>query len=426
MSSHNKKEYSKESIIRKKKDKFKIRYLTLEDLEMFNNLLRYAFQVSNNELITLGYEIEEIKQAKSAVLSKAKVLGWFDGEKLASQIAVYPMKMNIHGVIYKMAGVTGVATYPEYSNLGLMNDLMIKSIEIMKKEGQTISVLYPYSTPFYRRKGWEIISDKMSFEIKDTQLPKTITNSGRVERVASDSKDLKELYDKFSHMRHGALIRGDLEWEEYWRWDVDDTIVAIYYDEKDEAKGFLVYVIENDIFHVKEMVYLNFEARLGLWNYISAHFSMVDKVHGYNYTNEPMAFLLEDSEIKETIRPYIMARITDVKAFIINYPFLRKPKNKKINLIIKDNMAKWNNGSFLIYWDEDRNTICKRLNKEYKRNSKDRYIIKMNIQTLTAMLMSYKSPSYLYKIERIESSIKGINLLESIIPKEQVYFSDYF
>ena len=426
MSNHNKKEDSKESIIKKKKDKFKIRYLTLEDLDDFNNLLRYAFQVSNNELITLGYEIDEIKQAKSAVLSKAKVLGWFDGQKLASQIAVYPKKMNIHGVKYKMAAVTGEATYPEYSNLGLMNDLMIKSIENMKKEGQSISVLYPYSIPFYRRKGWEIISDKMSFTIKDTQLPKTITNKGRVERVASDSEDLIELYNKFSYTRHGALIRGDLEWEEYWRWDVDDTIVAIYYDEKDDARGFLVYVIENDVFHIKELVYLDFDARLGLWNYISAHFSMVDKVHGYNYTNEPMAFLLEDSEIKETIRPYIMARITDVKGFINDYPFLRKPKNKKINLIIKDNMAKWNNGSFLIYWDEDRNIVCKKLNKEYKRNGKDRYIIKMNIQTLTTMLMSYKSPSYLYKIGRIESSIKGINLLESIIPKEQVYFSDYF
>ena len=325
-----------------------------------------------------------------------------------------------------MAGVTGVATYPEYSNLGLMNDLMIKSIENMKKEGQTISVLYPYSIPFYRRKGWEIISDKMSFTIKDTQLPKTMTSKGRVERVSTDSDELKELYDKFSHIRHGALIRGDLEWEEYWRWDVDDTIVAIYYDEKEEAKGFLVYVIENDVFHVKEMVYLNFEARLGLWNYISAHFSMVDKVQGYNYTNEPVAFLLEDSEIKETIRPYIMARITDVKGFIANYPFLRKPKNKKINLIIKDNMAKWNNGSFLIYWDENREVVCKRLNKEYKRNGKDRFIVKMDIQTLTTMLMSYKTPSYLYKIGRIESSTKGINLLESIIPKEQAYFSDYF
>lgn len=413
-------------LINKKKKKFKIRYLTLKDLDDFNNLLRYAFQVSNNELITLGYEVDEIKQAKSAVLSKAKVLGWFDGQKLASQIAVYPMKMNIHGVIYKMAGVTGVATYPEYSNLGLMNDLMIKSIENMKKEWQTISVLYPYSIPFYRRKGWEIISDKMSFTIKDTQLPKTMTSKGRVERVSTDSDDLKELYNKFSYARHGALIRGDLEWEEYWRWEVDDTIVALYYNDKNEAEGYLVYVIENDVFHIKEMVYINFEARLGLWNYISAHFSMVDEVKGYNYTNEPIAFLLEDSEIKETIRPYIMARITDVKGFINNYPFLRKPKNKKINLIIKDDMAKWNNASFMIYWNEDKQTVCKRISKEYKRNSKDRYIIKMDIKTLTTMLMSYKSPSYLYKIGRIEATANAIKLLESIIPKEQVYFSDYF
>ena len=392
-----------EDLINKKKKKFKIRYLTLKDLDDFNNLLRYAFQVSNNELITLGYEVDEIKQAKSAVLSKAKVLGWFDGKKLASQIAVYPMKMNIH--------------------------LMIKSIENMKKEGQTISVLYPYSIPFYRRKGWEIISDKMSFTIKDTQLPKTMTSEGRVERVSTDSEDLKELYNKFSYMRHGALIRGDLEWEEYWRWEVDDTIVALYYNDKNEAEGYLVYVIENDVFHIKEMVYLNFEARLGLWNYISAHFSMVDEVKGYNYTNEPIAFLLEDSEIKETIRPYIMARITDVKGFINNYPFLRKPKNKRINLIIKDDMAKWNNASFMIYWNnsnEDKYTVCKRITKEYKRNSKDRYIIKMDIKTLTAMLMSYKSPSYLYKIGRIEATAKAIKLLESIIPKEQVYFSDYF
>lgn len=413
-------------LINKKKKKFKIRYLTLKDLDDFNNLLRYAFQVSNNELITLGYEVDEIKQAKSAVLSKAKVLGWFDGQKLASQIAVYPMKMNIHGVIYKMAGVTGVATYPEYSNLGLMNDLMIKSIENMKKEGQTISVLYPYSIPFYRRKGWEIISDKMSFTIKDTQLPKTMTSKGRVERVSTDSDDLKELYNKFSYARHGALIRGYLEWEEYWRWEVDDTIVALYYNDKNEAEGYLVYVIENDVFHIKEMVYINFEARIGLWNYISAHFSMVDEVKGYNYTNEPIAFLLEDSEIKETIRPYIMARITDVKGFINNYPFLRKPKNKKINLIIKDDMAKWNNASFMIYWNEDKQTVCKRISKEYKRNSKDRYIIKMDIKTLTTMLMSYKSPSYLYKIGRIEATANAIKLLESIIPKEQVYFSDYF
>ena len=33
---------------------------------------------------------------------------------------------------------------------------------------------------------------------------------------------------------------------------------------------------------------------------------MIDKVVGNNYTNEPMAFLLEDSEIQEEIEPYIL------------------------------------------------------------------------------------------------------------------------
>ena len=64
MSVHHNKEDSKSDIIKKKKDKFRIRYLTITDLDDFNNLLRYAFQVSNNELINLGYDADEIKQAR--------------------------------------------------------------------------------------------------------------------------------------------------------------------------------------------------------------------------------------------------------------------------------------------------------------------------------------------------------------------------
>lgn len=60
------------------------------------------------------------------------------------------------------------------------------------------------------------------------------------------------------------------------------------------------------------MFYLDQEARNGLWNFISAHFSMIYWVHGDIYKNEPLAFLIEDSQI-EQIEPYFMARIVDVK-----------------------------------------------------------------------------------------------------------------
>ena len=135
----------------------------MEHLTQFNDLLRYAFQVTYQELLDAGWQEDEIRQSKSPVLQKADVLGWFEEEKLVSQIAVYPMRVNIHGRIFEMGGVTGVATYPEYAGMGLMHELMTRSLQEMRSRGQTISFLYPYSIPFYRKKGWEIVSDKMTF-----------------------------------------------------------------------------------------------------------------------------------------------------------------------------------------------------------------------------------------------------------------------
>ena len=42
------------------------------------------------------------------------------------------------------------------------------------------------------------------------------------------------------------------------------------------------------------------------------------------------------------------------------------------------------------------------------------------------MLMGYRRPSYLRRIEKITACDTAIRLLEGIIPLEQPYFSDYF
>lgn len=81
-------------------------------------------------------------------------MGWFDGDDLISQIAVYPCEVNIHGTPFNMGGVTGVGTYPEYSNLGLMKELIEVALTNMRERNQWISYLYPYNIPYYRRKGF--------------------------------------------------------------------------------------------------------------------------------------------------------------------------------------------------------------------------------------------------------------------------------
>ena len=341
----------------KLEDRLQMRRLTVDDTAQYNALLRYAFQVTDSELASLGWNQKEMERSKKPVLKKTESFGWFDGEKLASQISVYPMQVNLFGTMYNMGGVTGVATYPEYMGRGLMAHLMKKALDNMRENHQCVSMLFPYLIPYYRKKGWEIVSDKMTYTIKDTQLPKHHKVGGMVERVDIDSEDVHRVHDAFSAMRHGALKRNELEWEEYWRWEADDVLVAVYYDANEKPTGYLVYYIANDVFRIKELVYINQEARHGLWNYISAHFSMIDKVVGNNYTNEPMAFLLEDSEIQEEIEPYIMARIVDFEEFIRQYPFDIISIHDDLHFIIDDPIMECNCGDFSLRWDAAGDTM---------------------------------------------------------------------
>ncbi len=404
----------------KRNGDFLMRELTEADLEQFNDLLRYAFQVTTDELVKSGWEDDEIKYAKTPVLKSAYVLGWFYKGTLASMVVVYPMRVNIYDEIYEMGGITGVATYPEYAGRGLIHSLMKHALRHMRENGQSISFLYPYSIPFYRKQGWEIASDKITYTIKDTQLPKMRPVAGMVKRVDLDDEDLRNVHQYFTMQRHGALIRGQLEWEEYWRWDNEDMVAAVYYNDKNKPLGYVVYYIENEIFYIKELVYLNNEANYGLWNYISAHFSMIEQVKGFNYTGEPMAFLFEDSEIVETIEPYIMARIVDVREFLMRYPFQMLQKDFRLHFKVEDPVVPWNNGNFLVYW-EDEEVVCERVEENDSVN-----VVELNIQTLTTMLMGYKRPTFLYNHARLKTEYYMVHLLERLIPVEKPYFSDYF
>lgn len=400
------------------KKRLKLKNVGIEYLEQYNQLLRYVFQVTDNELHQIGWEEKEMIRAKSPTLKKADVLGWFDGDNLISQVAVYPMKVRIFNHTYDMGGLTGVGTYPEYTNLGLMHKLLYQTLTDMRERKQYISYLYPYSIPYYRRKGWEIISDKITYEIQDYQLPKNRQVKGEVRRVTTDSEQVKEAYDRFAHRTHGALLRDELAWNEYWLWDSDDFMAAVYYNEDGEPDGYVIYWISDDIFHIKDMIFINEDARIGLWNFVGAHFSMINKVIGNTFTDEPLSFLLEDGDIKETIAPYFMARIVDFEKFIEQYPFKPDTIERTWTFTLNDPLLAWNQGTFTLNISKDgKGTVAHTTQKTTDS---------INIQTMTTMLLGYKRPDYLYRIGRLECSAETVDMLEDAIEQQSPYFSDYF
>ena len=121
------------------------------------------------------------------MLERADVLGCFNiidkKEELVAQFAVYPLDMNIYGERYEVGFVTSVCTYPEYTGHGLMKKLMRKSLTRMRDSNKSFALLYPYSIPLYRGLGWEIISNKMTYVIKDRQIPTKLKEPGYVRRA---------------------------------------------------------------------------------------------------------------------------------------------------------------------------------------------------------------------------------------------------
>ncbi len=399
-----------------------MRDIRLDEMAQSIDLLNYVFQMSMSI-----HKDRRFVNAKSRQFNEGHAIGWFDGSQLVSQILSLPFEVNVHGKIYEMGGITAVGTYPEYSGHGLMEGLIIESLQRMRNEDQYISYLFPYSIPYYRKKGWEIMSDIVEFQVKDTQLPHYTGLNGKIRRVDPRHEDVVTIYAGYAKRTHGVMVRNSIAWnekfqEDFWEEKFIDSDVnlqaAVYYDEEDTPQGYLFYRIMEENYYIDEIVYLQEEARKGLWNFVSAHSSMIYNVYGKTTGNEAVAFLLEDSEIIQKVSPYFMARIVDVKEFLLRYPF--NGHDFQLRLAVNDRVVAWNNGTFIV------NKKAGKLSVQRVSEVLGEDAVHLTVQTLATMLLGYKRPSYLEKIERLQGRAVDIALLEAVLPVGIPTFIDYF
>ena len=399
-----------------------MRDIKQEEMAQSIDLLNYVFQIS----LSMNKD-RHFVNSKSRQFDVGHAIGWFDGNQLVSQILNLPFQVNVHGKVYEMGGITAVGTYPEYSRHGLMESLILECLQRMRAEKRFISYLFPYSIPYYRKKGWEIMSDVVEFQVKDTQLPHYAGLNGKIRRVDPKHHHVMDIYARYAKKTHGVMVRNSIAWnekfqEDFWEEKFIDSDVklqaAVYYDEEDVPQGYLFYRIMEENYYIDEIVYMQEEARKGLWNFVSAHSSMIYNVYGKTTGNEAVAFLLEDSEIIQKVSPYFMARIVDVKEFLLRYPFARNSFN--IRLAVTDRIVPWNHGTFDISV-LDGQVVVEKVSNELEENA-----VQLTVQTLATMLLGYKRPNYLEKIERLQGDPFAIALLEEILPVGIPTFIDYF
>ncbi|WP_141540710.1 GNAT family N-acetyltransferase [Bacillus cereus] len=384
------------NVIQLKEDKFR------EALR----LSEYAFQYKVDE--------ERLQQQLTKMKESHEVYGIMEGEDLAAKLHLIPFHIYIGKEKFKMGGVAGVATYPEYRRSGYVKELLQHSLQTMKKDGFTVSMLHPFAVTFYRKYGWELCANLLVCHLTKSDLVMKKQVNGTVKRFNKENhpEEVEKLYETFAEHFSGMLVRN----EKWWLQAVyEDLTLAIYYDENKSAAGYMLYKIESYKMTVDEFVPLHNEARNGLWNFICQHDSMIKELEMTVSENEQLLYTLQEPRVKTEIKPYFMGRIVDVEQFLKQYELNWNNVQQEVILHITDSFAPWNNVSVRLA-NYEIAIIEEPMDKG----------IKLDINALSTILLGYKRPLELNELELISGSEEEIRAFENVVPVRKPFIYDFF
>ena len=109
----------------------------------------YAFQATppNAELV------KALERRQRFYAGNLTLVAEEDGDPVAQADAL-PMRQNVRGAVYPMAGVAGVATLPRARRRGYARALVNELLDRMRDSGHAVAALYPFRASFYQRFGF--------------------------------------------------------------------------------------------------------------------------------------------------------------------------------------------------------------------------------------------------------------------------------
>lgn len=389
-----------------------IRQLKLDDFQERIALFEFAFQ----------YKLPpERLQAVREQFRPEEDWGAFDDDgKLLSALSLLPFEIYVNGRVLKMGGLAGVASWPETRRGGNITKLLVRSLEVMREQGQTISMLHPFAFPFYRKFGWEFTIERKRYDIDMALLPKRKDTAGSIERVPKEAARFEAIYGAFASRFNGTLHRA----EDYWKRKVlhRDGLAAIWRNDEGTPEGYIVYDVRDRKLTVQDWACTSEAGRIGLWSFIANHDSMAERVQLDAPSDDPLPFLLPDPRIKQELVAYFMSRIVDVAGLAAQYPFREAAAEERLTLEVRDEYAPWNNRRFRFTFGADGS--CRAEAAEASPATEPAAVC--DIRALTAMLLGNRRPLWLHDAGLLQGDRHAAELLERRVPARTAYLADFF
>jgi predicted acetyltransferase len=400
------------------KGNFEIRKLTEKDREAYRKLMRYAFETVKNNYEDLKWPSEKVP------------IDWFYGvfneDNLVAGAGIIPFDIRMRSQDFKMHGVTGVASKPEFRNQGIIRALMLKLFEDMHDKEIPLSVLYPFKHSFYEKLGYKLVDVNFTYEfrISDILYKETNYHMKEVERI---NDDIRSVYDvailNFDYIAKRPAIQ-------YWRRLFKNNFKFICYNgnqpvgfltirfTKKEAQWEWLKHPEKTIW-IQETFWLDQTAKQTIFNFLWSHRDQRKYIVGGFSANENIIDLLKTPRIKNIyVFDNSLLRIIDVKTVLENLKYHRDEFSVVFH--VKDKFCPWNNGFFTLTSEE------KKINVKFEELLEKKGDVEIEIKYLAQLLAGFRTISDLLEFSFITVNKEKIELLQELFPLTNNYFHEYF
>lgn len=136
-----------------------------------------------------------------------------DDKTMMSYIIDQPFPVQFDGNVYTMTGIGGVACLPQYRRRGGIRACFETSLPAMYRDGVAFSYLYPFSTAYYRKFGYELGCERLQYHIGLNFL-RHFDVDGDTTLIDQDNlmlDDIKQIYRVWQNKYNMMIANEDYE-----------------------------------------------------------------------------------------------------------------------------------------------------------------------------------------------------------------------
>lgn len=321
---------------------------------------------------------------------------------------VLPLEVYVDGRAVPMGGVAAVATHPAYRRKRLAGELVAAALREMRERGFRLSMLDPFSHPFYRRHGYELAAESLAYDLSPAELPASGEQSHLRDRREPDLPAMQALLEEETVRHQLGARRSEARWRQILeRTDDSEKTETAVYERDGSVEGYLLYRQgeregERRVLEIPELAARTQRAREALVSFMAAYDPLEWRVRHRTPPGEPLHPFLESSHVRAAVEPGKMLRLVDVEGALSH---LRRPVPRPLVLEVFDDALPENAGAYTV----SEGNVARGAAAPDK--------VALDVRRLSQLYAGYLSADQLYRRGLISPGSKeALELLAAVFP----------